>query len=170
MRNPAQGRICLRREGHGAKGAGNNGIKKTDPTGVGSVNAKEAMSDAPASGNAGALIRACRDGTALRLAAEYIVLNREGSALPNIAGFCRSLGVGLCEFDGLKKTYPDIHSALCAVFEDEALNSGVSPSVLTLYLRGRLDYGERHGAEDGGDRDGAPLKVVFEHDVLGDGG
>ena len=59
---------------------------------------------------------------------------------------------------------------MCAVFEDEALNAGVSASVLTLYLRGRLDYGERHGAEDGGDRDGAPLKVVFEHDVLDDGG
>ncbi len=115
------------------------------------------------------LLRACDDGSVLQLAADYIMQDREGTALPNIAGFCRSLGVGVSEFEGLRSSHPEIHSALCAVFEDEALNSRVSPSVLALYLRGRLDYGDRRGSEEEKKEVDAPLTVVFEHDVLDDG-
>ncbi len=111
----------------------------------------------------GRLIRAAGDGSTLRLAAEYIKCNSGRSQLPNIAGFCRSLGVSVGEFEGLRRSHPDVYGTLCAVFEDEALNSDVPASVLTLYMRGRLDYSEKRDADD------APVTVVFQHDVLNDG-
>ena len=67
------------------------------------------------------------------------------------------------EFEGLRRSHPDVYGTLCAVFEDEALNSDVPASVLTLYMRGRLDYSEKRDADD------APVTVVFQHDVLNDG-
>lgn len=112
---------------------------------------------------AGRLIRACKNGTVFRLAAEYIAENRGDGQLLNIAGFCRSLGVSVGEFEGLRMTHPDIHGILCAAFEDEALNSEIPASVLTLYLRDRLDYDRPGDAKD------APVTVVFEHDLLKDG-
>ena len=111
----------------------------------------------------GSLRRAAEDGSAVRLAAAYIEANRGKDQLPNIAGFCRSLGVGVCEFEDLRRSHPDIYGILCAAFEDEALNSGVPASILTLYLRGRLDYSEKR------DADNAPVAVMFSHDILGDG-
>ena len=159
--------------------AGANRGKGVDPNGIKNKDIAEEYS-APVTADARAsppkktkrrgksavdkLLRACDDGTVLQLAAEYIMQDREDKALPNIAGFCRSLGAGVSEFEGLRKSHPQIHSALCAVFEDEALNSRVSPSVLALYLRGRLDYGDRRSSENE-----KPLTVVFEHDVLDDG-
>lgn len=111
----------------------------------------------------GRLLRAAGDGSALKLAADYINDRSGRSQLPNIAGFCRSVGVSVGEFESLRRSHPDIYGILCAVFEDEALNSDVPASVLTLYLRGRLDYNEKRDSED------APVTVVFDHDVFGDG-
>ncbi len=111
----------------------------------------------------GSLIRAAADGTALRLAADYIEASGRDT-LPNIAGFCRSLGVGVSEFDGLRRSHPDIHGILLAAFEDVALNADVPASILSLYLRGRLDYNDR-GREEAD----APTAVMFEHDVMRDG-
>lgn len=108
----------------------------------------------------GSLTAACENGKIIELATKYICQAENGT--PNIAGFCRYMGAGVSEFQGLKQRYPEIYDALCAIFEDEALNSALSPSVVSLYLRERLGY-------DGDKRDDGSVTVVFEHDVLNDG-
>ena len=56
-----------------------------------------------------------------------------------------------------------------AVFEDEALNSELSPTVITAYLKQRLEYGER--AEPKRAACELPeVKLVFDHDIFEDGG
>ncbi len=112
----------------------------------------------------GSLIRAAADGSALRLAADYIEVSLGRDTLPNIAGFCRSLGVGVSEFEGLRRSHPDVHGILLAAFEDVALNADVPASILSLYLRGRLDYNDRARVADD-----SPAAVIFEHDVMRDG-
>lgn len=91
---------------------------------------------------------------------------REGR-IPNVAGFCRFAHVGVDEFDKLMKTDPEVHGALCAVFEDEAFNSSMSPSILSVYLKLRLGYNgeskQMHIADNG------QLRLVFEHDAYTDG-
>ena len=51
------------------------------------------------------------------------------------------------------------------ILEDEALNSDMSPSLLSGYLKKRLGYGEESGKEGQGES----VVVVFEHDALRDG-
>lgn len=87
---------------------------------------------------------------------------------PNIAGFCRFCGLNGDDLLRLKREHPDSYSAMCLIFEDEALNSDVSASVLSAYLKKRLGYGE--------DEENTPscqvgdqLKLVFDHDILSDG-
>ncbi len=85
---------------------------------------------------------------------------------PNVAGFCRFCGVGTDIFDELRETDPKLHSAVCAVLEDEALNSSVSASVLSVYLKLRLGYektGEKSTADVG------RIQLVFDHDAFSDG-
>lgn len=88
---------------------------------------------------------------------------------PNLAGFCRYLGVGIDTLEELFGDYPSAYGTLCAVFEDEALNSELSPTVVTAYLKQRLGYGERHETT-GGTCELPELKLVFDHDIFEDGG
>lgn len=118
--------------------------------------------------------RACREGQLPRLAESYVNECRErggdkkGGWLPNLAGFFR-----YCGFDGddlarLKRDFPGEYSSLCMILEDEALNSSVSPTVLSAYLKKRLGYGsgeEEPTAISGGDQ----LRLIFEHDIAEDG-
>ena len=84
---------------------------------------------------------------------------------PNVAGFCRYFHIGSNEYDILAAKYPDQFDRLVAIFEDEAFNSDVSPTLLSAYLKKRLGYEKNNVGEiyDG------ELKVVFEHDILEDG-
>lgn len=109
-------------------------------------------------------------------AAEYVELCRNEAVgaksrgrFPNLAGFCRHLGLGVDEFREGFAEHPDVYGALCAVFEDEALNSELSPTVITAYLKQRLEYGER--AEPKRAACELPeVKLVFDHDIFEDGG
>lgn len=94
--------------------------------------------------------------------------------IANVAGFCRFCGAGVEEFDGLRETAPEIHSALCAILEDEALNSAMSASVLSIYLKMRLGYAE--GKQEKPDPRASPtvtqsgqLRIIFDHDGFADG-
>jgi len=86
---------------------------------------------------------------------------------PNVAGFCRYVGIGQGRFEELSAAYPDQMDKLAAVLEDEALNSSVSAALLGTYLKRRLGYdGEREsrtGVQSG------QLRVVFDHDIMEDG-
>ena len=122
---------------------------------------------------------ACLHGSARRLLEAYIQSCHElsdgapsdtkrtaktGHRLPNLAGFCRYLAIGTEDFRHIADEFPDEISPLFAILEDEALNSGLPPALLSAYLKRRLGYDrveEDHPSE--------PLQICFEHDILRDG-
>ena len=91
------------------------------------------------------------------------------SRFPNLAGFCRFLGVGMARMEILSTEEPEIYDSLCAIFEDEALNSGVSASVLTPYFKKRLGYADKPSASPTGDEESGGIRLIFDHDVWEDG-
>ena len=107
---------------------------------------------------------------------KYILLCRsEGGGnpksagrIPNVAGFCRFLGVTLSDFDRLKSTRPEIHGAICAALEDEALNSQMTATILSIYLKHRLGYSEEK-REEKSVTDSGQLRLIFDHDAFEDG-
>lgn len=83
---------------------------------------------------------------------------------PNIAGFCRYLGIGHRKYLELAELYPEEISQISAAFEDEALNSEKPAALIGAYLKTRLGYDRKKC-----DGQGAGLSVFFEHDILSDG-
>ena len=84
---------------------------------------------------------------------------------PNLAGFCRYLGISIGDLCDISRSYPSQHGRLLTVFEDEALNSSLSPTLISAYLKKRLGY-----SADGSD--GAienQMQIKFEHDIFEDG-
>ena len=96
--------------------------------------------------------------------------DRKKSAVPfpNLAGFCRHLGWGASDMELLKKSDPELYDRICTVLEDEALNSDLSASVLTAYLKQRI-WREESTAEKSTVASSDQLRLVFEHDILEDG-
>ena len=86
---------------------------------------------------------------------------------PNVAGFCRFMQVGLREFEELSDAYPEEYEKALSIFEDEALNSDLSSTLLSSYMKKRLFY-EKPSASERKSEDG-PIKICFEHDIFGDG-
>ena len=128
------------------------------------------------------LLSACQRSRAVRLLEKYIqscqqIPDADGGEapsgrrsarprhrVPNLAGFCRYLGIGWEEFSRVTEEFPEETQRLYAVLEDEALNSALPPAVLSAYLKRRLGY-EREEEELPSD----PLQICFEHDILSDG-
>ncbi len=92
-------------------------------------------------------------------------LKKDPGRLPNLAGFCATMGCGTQDAAELKRHYPRIFDFLCAVLEDEVLNFSHSPALLNSYLKERLGYGEKSDSDD----TDIPLQPIFEHDILADG-
>lgn len=90
---------------------------------------------------------------------------RSGASFPNVAGFCRFLGVGTGELEELADKHPDMHGRILAVLEDEALNSGLSATLISAYLKKRLGYDSQSKCQAGEPQ----LQIRFEHDVIEDG-
>ena len=84
---------------------------------------------------------------------------------PNVAGFCRFLGVSTGELERLGSEYPEEHGRILAVLEDEALNSDLSPTLITAYLKRRLGYDAPARAVAQKDQ----ICISFEHDIIEDG-
>ncbi len=78
----------------------------------------------------------------------------------NVAGFCRYAGLSLREWHGLKRRFPAECELACAFFEDAALNSGATATLVGMYLRQYGFWGEPEGGEE-------PL--TCEHDAFADG-
>ena len=91
------------------------------------------------------------------------------SAFPNLAGFCRYLGMGVEQFSLAMKERQEEYDALCAVLEDEALNSGLSATLISAYLKRHLGYGEKVDTAGKSSMELDQLKLVFEHDIYEDG-
>ena len=123
--------------------------------------------------------RAKLSGRSLLRHAERYILKCHGDEVPegerrfpNVAGFCRFLGISRKRYEELGVLYPEEIGVIEATFEDEALNSvELSVSLLNIYLKARLGYTESKGEKEvsatcsssGG------LKVIFEHDIMRDG-
>ena len=86
-------------------------------------------------------------------------------SFPNLAGFCRYLNIGTDELDVLEEEFPTQYGRILAVLEDEALNSGVSPTLISAYLKKRLKYDPLSQKSARGEQ----LQISFEHDIFEDG-
>ena len=84
---------------------------------------------------------------------------------PNIAGFCRFNRTSVEELEELSGKYPMEIAQIYAIFEDEALNSGLPPAVLSAYLKKRLGYEKESRAKDASGQ----MSIRFEHDIFNDG-
>lgn len=129
-------------------------------------------------GSRTALEQAADDGSIVAIFDDYIIRCQAESAdgkrknagrIPNVAGFCRFTHSTLSDFERLRHTRPEIHGALCAALEDEALNSEMSASILSVYLKLRLGYAGE-SAEETGITDSGQLRLIFDHDAYEDGG
>ncbi len=89
---------------------------------------------------------------------------KEGKRFPNIAGFCRYLGIGHKKYLELVELYPEETGQISAAFEDEALNSEKPAALIGAYLKTRLGYDGKSS-----EGQGAGMHVVFSHDILSDG-
>ncbi len=94
---------------------------------------------------------------------------KHGGRFPNMAGFCRYLGMGVEQFCLSMKERQEEYDALCAMFEDEALNSGLSATLISAYLKRHLGYGEKSEAAGKSSMELDQIKLVFEHDIYKDG-
>ena len=127
------------------------------------------------------LRRICRRGTLQRTLEHYIQAcrapaeeteqdtkkrtKRPAGRFPNLAGFCRYRRISMEELAQLSSEFPAEMATLFATLEDEALNSGLPPPILSAYLKKRLGY-ER---EFDSSADGGEVRVRFEHDIYADG-
>lgn len=78
---------------------------------------------------------------------------------PNVAGFCRFAGIPVSDYLALKKRFPFEGELSAAYFEDAALNSGATATLLGLYLK---HYGFWSD-------DRAGFEVDCDHDIFADG-
>ena len=86
-------------------------------------------------------------------------------SFPNLAGFCRYLKISTEEFEKLSADHPIIYERILTVLEDEALNSELSPTLVSAYLKKRIGYESvptQKSAVQG-------LQISFEHDIFEDG-
>ena len=92
---------------------------------------------------------------------------RSQERFPNIAGFARTLGVGVSNIKNIESKWPELYGALLALFEDEALNSDKNATVLNAYIKERLNFGEKK--EGGATLPVGDVRLVFDHDIGEDG-
>ena len=98
---------------------------------------------------------------------ECVGESAEGRRFPNLAGFCRRLGIGIATLEAVEREYPDQYGALLAILEDEALNSDKSVSLINAYIKERINFKERNEGSASLYDEG--IRVVFEHDIIEDG-
>lgn len=87
------------------------------------------------------------------------------NSFPNLAGFCRHLRISTLDFDEAAQRYPSHCARILTVLEDEALNSGFSPNLISAYLKKRLGYDSPQKGIQGDTQ----LHIQFEHDIFEDG-
>ena len=118
------------------------------------------------------LISAAKDGSLSKKLEKYVKSCRpppdadpkKEGRLPTLAGFCGKMGCGTSAVDDLQKQCPESFAYLCAILEDEALNSTRSPTIVNAYLKEHFGYGEKAPATED-----EAVRLIFEHDILEDG-
>ena len=118
----------------------------------------------------GIIDRLCEGGKLIKKAEKYITfcLETQGKRprLPNICGFFRWLKLSAIALDKLKRAYPQIFRTLLMLFEDEALNSELPPSIISTYMKQSFINTE---SKEEAYEDCGPITLVFDHDIKLDG-
>ena len=114
----------------------------------------------------------CQGGKLIRLAEKYIKFCLTGESkkprLPNICGFFRWLKLSALALDRLKRLHPEKYRTLLMIFEDEALNSELPPSIVSTYMK--QSFAHKEGDDEGETRESCgPITLVFDHDINRDG-
>lgn len=129
-------------------------------------------------GSANIICTLCKRGELWDMCDEYIVScsppegsdtkSKRRARFPNLAGLCRYLGTGLESIRLFREQYPDSYDRLLAIFEDEALNSDVSTTLLSSYMKKRLSFSleDEPKSQKEAERE---VYYCFEHDVYADG-
>ena len=76
----------------------------------------------------------------------------------NVAGFCRFAGISVAEYLAMRRRIPVEFESAGAYFEDAALNSGATASLVGMYLREYGFWGRTSEEE-----------LECDHDSYGDG-
>ena len=90
---------------------------------------------------------------------------RSHGRFPNIAGFCRYYHIGIDDLEELANEHPMEINRIYAILEDEALNSGLPPAILSAYLKKRLGYDKDTAASPCEEQ----MTIRFEHNIFDDG-
>lgn len=85
--------------------------------------------------------------------------NSKKTTFANIAGFCRRAGIPVSKYREFEKLYPEEFGIAAAYFEDAALNSGATASLVSFYLKQYGVWGEPQ----------ASAEFECEHDLYSDG-
>ena len=120
----------------------------------------------------GIIDRLCLKGKIIKMAEKYISFCLEAQPkkprLPNICGFLRWLKLSATALDRLKRAHPEKFRTLLMLFEDEALNSELPPSIISTYMKQSFTrepaLDDREVSEDCG-----PITLIFDHDIKLDG-
>lgn len=91
---------------------------------------------------------------------------KENQSFPNYAGFCRYVGLSPQGLEAILKDFPVESQRLSVILEDEALNSSVSPTIVSAYLKKRLGYDKEAPVKKAEE---TQLKITFEHNIFEDG-
>lgn len=113
----------------------------------------------------------CRNGSPEMLAEQYVdfCLGAERPRLPNISGFFRWLTLPAAARDHFIYNYPESYKTVRMIFEDEALNSPLPPSIVSAYMKQYFSAdGEKDSGADTADRSDG-ITLIFEHDIFHDG-
>lgn len=115
----------------------------------------------------------CQNSRLIKLAEKYIAFclspDLKKPRLPNICGFFRWLKLSSGALDKLKKAYPEKFRTLLMIFEDEALNSELPPSIISTYMKQSFVRKEDGDEGDEMNRSCGPITLVFDHDINLDG-
>ncbi len=114
----------------------------------------------------------CQKGRLIKMAEKYISFCLEDQPkkprLPNICGFFRWLKLSALALDRLKRAYPEKFRTLLMLFEDEALNSELPPSIISTYMKQSFSK-DSDGKDGETQEDCGPITLVFDHDIKLDG-
>lgn len=106
----------------------------------------------------------CHDEKAQDSTQECKKKKSKETVFPNLAGFCRFIGISTSELEAFGKNNPNEYGIILTVLEDEALNSEASPSIVSAYLKKRHGYDGSKILETS-----SQLEIKFEHDIFKDG-
>lgn len=115
----------------------------------------------------------CEKGRLIRLAEKYILHCLEAESkrprLPNVCGFFRWLKLGAVALDRLRRLYPEKYRTLLMIFEDEALNSELPPSIISTYMKQSFTGRDIEDESAVSEKEAGPITLIFDHDIDRDG-